>query len=56
MPFPTKPQLVRLAVGIALFAALMTLQSEVQGLWPRVLLAGGAFGILTWSIVAATRK
>jgi hypothetical protein len=56
MPSPTKQQLGKLVVGIVLFAALMALQTEVQGMWPRALVAGGAFGILAWSIFSATRK
>ena len=56
MSYPTKPQLIKLAVGIALFAASMALLFEVQGAWLRALVAGCAFGILAWSIVVATRK
>ena len=56
MPNLTKQQLGKVAVGVVVFAALMALQAAVRGVWLRALVAGGAFGILAWSILAATRK
>ena len=56
MSHPTKPRLIKLAVGVALFAALMALQFEVQGPWLRAMVAGCAFGVLAWSIVVVPRK
>ena len=56
MSYPNKQQLGRLAVGLVLFAALMALQADVQGMWLRALVAGSAFGVLAWSVFAAARK
>ena len=49
-------RLISLLIGIAVFAILMVVRYEVDGVWVRAAIAGAALGILAWTFMQARRK
>jgi hypothetical protein len=49
----TAGQLIRIAVGVAVFAVLMSFRHEAEAMWVRALVAGFAAAVLAWSLVSS---
>ena len=49
-------KVIKLIIGIAVFAVLMGIRSEFDDRWVRALVAACAFGTLAWAIVQATKR
>ncbi len=48
-------QILKLAVGIVAFGALMAVRTELDRIWVRALVAACAAGILAWAVLQARR-
>jgi hypothetical protein len=49
----TSGQLVRISIGIIVFAVLMSLRYEVEPIWLRALIAACAAAALGWSLISS---